>query len=231
MRTKLLAAAAIFAAGLASSMAQSNVYSLNVVGYVNKTLIGAGDYTAIANPLNTTNNSLAGLFGGAGVGLPATSRVLKWNTTIADFDVYTKTAFGTGWSGPGATPAATSLNPGEGCLVLTPAASGDITNTFVGEVLQGTQTVPMIAGYQLVGNKIPDSGPVTSLQLTNVPATSRLLKWNTAAQDWDIFTKTAFGTGWSGPLGTTPPSLDVGEGFMLNAASPFDWIRNFTITP
>jgi hypothetical protein len=230
MRTKLLATAAILAVGLASSTAQNNVYSLNVVGYVNKTLVGGGEYTAVANPLNTTNNTLAGLFGGAGQGLPSTSRVLKWNTTIADFDVYTKTAFGTGWSGP-APGADTSLNPGEGCLVLTPAASGDITNTFVGEVLQGDQTVAMIAGYQLVGNKIPDSGEVTSLQLTNVPTTSRLLKWNTAAQDWDIFTKTAFGTGWSGPLGTTPPSLDVGEGFMLNAVSAFNWVRNFTVGP
>src|SRR5207249_3273515 len=41
MRTKtLLAAAAMLAAGFASSMAQSNVYSLNVVGYVNRVIPG-----------------------------------------------------------------------------------------------------------------------------------------------------------------------------------------------
>src|SRR5688572_16560937 len=111
MRTKLLAAAAILAAGAATSMAQSNVYSLNVVGYVNTVINGGSTYTAVANPLNSTNNTLAGLFGGPGVGLPTGSTVQKWNTGAADFDVYTKTPFGSGWSGAGAT---TPLAPGEG---------------------------------------------------------------------------------------------------------------------
>ena len=35
MRTKALLCAAALAAGTAASMAQSNVYSLNIVGYVN----------------------------------------------------------------------------------------------------------------------------------------------------------------------------------------------------
>ena len=49
MRTKLLAAAALLAAGVATSMAQSNVYSLNIVGYVNVPV--AGTLTAMSNPL------------------------------------------------------------------------------------------------------------------------------------------------------------------------------------
>ncbi len=66
MRTKtLFIVAAALAAGLATSVAQQNVYSQNVVGYVNKVFTGGGNYTAIANPLNTTNNTLAGLLGGS----------------------------------------------------------------------------------------------------------------------------------------------------------------------
>src|SRR5678810_1239027 len=98
MRTKLLAAAAILAAGIASSMAQSNVYSLNVVGYVNRTFVGGGLFSLTANPLNTTNNTLAGIFGGAAVGLPSGSQVQVWNYGTQDFDLYNKTPFGSGWS-------------------------------------------------------------------------------------------------------------------------------------
>src|SRR6185369_1228000 len=99
MRTKLLAAAAILAAGIASSMAQSNVYSLNVVGYVNRTFVGGGLFSLTSNPLNTTNNTLAGIFGANGVGLPSGSQVQAWNYGTQDFDVYGKTPFPPGWSG------------------------------------------------------------------------------------------------------------------------------------
>ena len=77
MRTKTtLVAAAILAAGIASSMAQANVYSLNVVGYVNVTVQGGGAYNLIANPLNnTTGNTLTNIFSGP---QSPSSQVLKW---------------------------------------------------------------------------------------------------------------------------------------------------------
>jgi hypothetical protein len=220
MRTKTLAAAAILAAGLASSMAQSNVYSLNVVGYVNKTLLGAGRYTAVANPLNTTNNTLGSLLGG----IPAGSSVQKWNPSIADFDVYNKTGFGVGWSP--ASGATASLNPGEGVFVLTPGASGDITNTFVGEVLQGNLTISLVTGFNMIGNKVPDSGAANTIGLVP-PTGSSLQKWNEAVQDFEVFNKTSFGIGWSPSV----PNINVAEGFFINAVSPYDWVRNFTVPP
>jgi len=213
-------------------LAQSNVYSLNVVGYVNKVLKGGNYYTSAANPLNTTNNTLAGLFGGPTTGLITGTRVLKWSTTAADFVTYTKTSFGTGWSGGGES---VSLNPGEGCLILTTATSGDITNTFVGEVLQGNLTNSYIPGYQMTANQVPDSGSVTALGLTTpTPVTSRLLKWNNtvgAQGDWEVFTRTGFGVFWSPSV----PNLDVAEGILIlaQAAPPatgaFNWVRNFTV--
>src|SRR5439155_14751749 len=63
MRTKTLLCAATLAAGLASSMAQSNVYSLNVVGYYN-VVIPAGQKRLIVNQLNTTNNTLVNILPG-----------------------------------------------------------------------------------------------------------------------------------------------------------------------
>jgi hypothetical protein len=224
MRTKtMLAAAAALAAGLATSMAQSNVYSVNVVGYVNKVLAGNAKYTAVANPLNTTNNTLAGIFGGAGVGLPTGSQVLKWSSGAGDFTIYGKVAFGSGWTGGGAT---VSINPGEGCLIRTPSGGSNYTNTFVGEVLQGALTNSLATGYQMIGNKVPDSGPVTTLGFAP-PNGSQLLKWDGVAQDWVVYGKVAFGSGWTPSV----PSVDVAEGFLVNANAPYNWVRNFTVGP
>src|SRR6266498_284074 len=59
MRTKtLLLMAALTIAGVASSFAQ--VYSQNIVGYVT-TPVTKSVYKMIANPLNTTNNTIAGV--------------------------------------------------------------------------------------------------------------------------------------------------------------------------
>src|SRR6267142_5754961 len=61
MRTKTLLCAAALAAGVATSaVAQSNVYSLNVVGYYNVP-VAANQYILVGNQLNTTNNTLAGV--------------------------------------------------------------------------------------------------------------------------------------------------------------------------
>src|SRR6266481_9690813 len=64
MRTKTLICAAALAAGALTSWAQSNVYSLNVVGYVNTTLPGNSAITMIGNPLNNTSggNNISNLF-------------------------------------------------------------------------------------------------------------------------------------------------------------------------
>ena len=58
-------------AGLVSSNAQ--VYSANVVGYANVSLVGAAGYTLIANPFDDGNgNNLTNLL----AGLPNKSQVL-----------------------------------------------------------------------------------------------------------------------------------------------------------
>jgi hypothetical protein len=120
-------------------------------------------------------------------------------------------------------------------LVLSPAGSSDLTNTFVGEVLQGSLTNTFVAGYQLAGNMVPDSGDVTTLGLTGpTPVTSRLLKWDSSLAtqgDWVTYTKTGFGTFWNPSV----PTLNVAEGFLLLGQGttptppPFNWVRNFTV--
>jgi hypothetical protein len=218
MRTKaLFLTAAVVAAGVATSLA--DVYSLNVVGYVNRVFPAGGKYTLVANPLNGSSNTLGGVIAAA---LPTGSKVLKWGGT--GFVIYTRAPAGDGFI-PGGHAATETLNPGEGFFVQTPVASTtDITNTFVGEVLQGNLTNTYPAGFTLSGNLVPDSGVVSSLQLTNVPTGSKLLTWDPVAGGYTIYTK--------GPTTVwlpSAPSINVADGFFVNAASTFSWVWNFTV--
>jgi len=220
MRTKtLLAAAAMLAAGFASSMAQSNVYSLNVVGYVNYTFVGGGLFTATANPLNTSSNTLAGIFGTGSplTGLPAGSQVQKWDYTLQDFVPYTKTPVGSGWGANAAVP----IVPGQAVFVKITGAS--YTNTYVGEVLQGNLTNATLANFNFIGNLVPDSGTATQVGL--VPAAgAQVQKWSTSLQDFVLSSKTPIG--WSG---AGEPSFAPGDGFFLKNNAAYNWVRNFTV--
>jgi len=224
MRTKALICAATLAAGALTSMAQSNVYSLNVVGYVNAAA-AANQYVMISNPL--TNTAVANTLGNLiGTNLPVGGTVLKWNYAAAHYDIYTRVVFGNGWSPAGGATA--SLNPGEGIFLKSPSS---ITNTFVGDVLQGSLTNSLRTGYELKANLVPDSGTVTALGLlipNSATATpNQILKWNTAAQHYDIFTKVVFGAGWSPSV----PTINVGEGFFTSLTAPYNWVRNYTVAP
>ncbi len=219
MRTKtLLAAAAMLAAGLASSMAQSNVYSLNVVGYVNYTFKGGGLFTATASPLTTSSNSLFGIFGGPTTGLPVGSSVQVWDTTLQDFVPYSKTPVGSGWGVNAAVP----IVPGKGVFVKINTA-GDYTNTYVGEVLQGSLTNKTVVNFNLIGNLVPDSGTATAVNLVPV-AGAQVQKWSTGLQDFVVSSKTPIG--WSG---AGEPSFAPGDGFFLKNGTAYDWVRNFTV--
>jgi hypothetical protein len=220
MRTKLLAAAAIMAAGLASSMAQSNVYSLNVVGYVNKAFV-AGGFTAAANPLNATNNSLNTIMKGTQV--PDNTLVFLWDAAAQDFSAILPSYN----AAAGNWVPDTTINPGTGFFVFAPTA---YTNTFVGEVAQGSTTVPIPSNFGLISSPPPIGGDVGNV-LAGLPAADNdlALKWDTTAQDFlTIATYSAGSSSW------VPANVqfDVGEGILFfHNGTATDWVRNFTVTP
>jgi len=204
MRTKaLLLSAALLAAGLTGSTAQS-VYSVNAVGYVNLSLPAA--YSMIANPLNTTNNTLNALLSDA----PNSSQVLKWNGT--GFDV--ATFFFGAWDNN------FTLNPGEGAFILP---NGPYTVTFVGEVMQGSLTNPIPAGYSIRASQVPQSGGLTTtLGLTQLENGSQVLVWNGSGYN----VHTLFFGNWD----PTEPSINVGQSFFINAAGAgASWTRAFSV--
>jgi hypothetical protein len=223
MRTKsMILGAAILAAGVATSMAQSNVYSVNVVGYVNRVIPGSGGFALVSNPLDTGNNVYSNLF----QTLPVGSVVLKWSGSA--FAPATRIAFGTGWSP--STNNLNTLNPGDAAFIQSPPSSGPITNTFVGSVVQGTWTNSFPAGFILLGNQSPDTGDFTSLGITaavpSSPSGSQVLLWNETNQAYAPYTRIGFGAGWSpaGPAITTP-----GQGMFFDTVNPGSWSRTFTV--
>ena len=230
MRTKsILAAAAIIAAGAASSQAQSNVYSLNVVGYVN--VVCSNGYTIINTPLVPANAQISNLLNDGGTGgsgpvvVPANSSVFTFSggSFVANFS----DEFGGGWSNP-----SQALTNGTGYFFLNQSGS-PVTITFVGEVPQGAVNNTLVAGYNLVGSKVPQAGFISNLGLTTTAGDS-VFKFKNG--NFVAYFNDEFGGGWSSTavdfdvnLG---PNLAVGEGmfyFRSDINGSATWDRNFTV--
>jgi hypothetical protein len=194
MKSKtLLIAAATLAAGVFSASAQ--VYSQNIVGYVN--IASPAGFSIIANQLNSGTNTLANL-------IPAPSN----GTTIYKYGAggYTGSTYINGWGASGST----TLNPGEAAFIYAPFAT---TNTFVGNVLTGTNTVALVAGFTLVASPTPLAGYAdTNLSL---PVQNGLT----------VYT---YNGGYSGATyvnGWTPPTLNVGQGFFAYCPLATNWVQ------
>jgi hypothetical protein len=219
MRTKtLLAAAAISAAGLASTMAQSNVYSLNVVGYVNVAYVAG--FNAAANPLvGSPDNTLNSVIKGSAV--PDNTIVFKWNTTIQDFDSVLPTYA----SSSGTWAPNVPVIQGEGIFLLAPA---NFTNTFVGEVKQGVTTTPIAPGFNGIASPVPIGGTTAQVLAQMTPLDNDLaFKWDTTTQDFGaIATYATSSSSWSPAV-----NFAVGEGifYLSGAGSTVNWVRTFTV--
>jgi hypothetical protein len=220
MRTTkaLVLAAALTAAGIASIQAQSNVYSINVVGYVN--VVCSNGYTLVNTPLarpdgNYTITNLLDAY------VPAGNSVLTF--VGGGFQTYVKDEFDATWNG-----ANTQLPNGSGYFVRN-VTGAPFTITYVGEVPQGGVTNNPGVGYSLLGSKIPQAGFAEDLGV-NPGLGDQVLRF--ANGGFVTYVNDEFDNTWSGPGADANkgPSLAVGEGFFYrNLAGTATWVRNFTI--
>ncbi len=212
MRTKVLLGAAALAAGLATSaMAQSNVYSLNVVGYYNVPL-AASQKLMIANQLNTTNNTLGAL-------IPAPADSSSFFKYSGGFQSYQYDGLGGQWDPDGNA----TLNPGEGGFFVSPQAT---TLTFVGEVLQGNLTNTLPIGVKVLRSSVvPQQGGITTvLGLPGEDSDSLF----TYSGGYASYQYDGLGNQWD----PTEPVINVGQAFFYvkaNSSVSSNWIRNFTV--
>lgn len=205
MRTKTLLLTAAMAAGAALSGMAQTVYSVNAVGYVNLAI--PQGWSMIANPLNTTNNTIEALFSAATT--PEETTIYKWDGTKY---VSTTAEFGD-WSQKGIT-----LNPGEGCFMNAKSA---FTNTFVGEVMQGALSNALPVGFSIRGSMVPQAGTATELGLTaSVAEEDTIYQWTGATYKSATY---EFGA-WS-----VEPNIKVGEAFWMNKKLAGAWVRNFSV--
>ncbi len=219
----------MLAAGLATSMAQ-NVYSLNVVGYVNVTL-PALSFSCIANPLDATmggavagGNDLTNLLQSAN-GIPASSTIATWNSVTSDYN-----APSTMGARNGQWDVNFTMNPGLGALFYN-AGGSDVVVTFVGQVEQGSYNVGTLPGtsFTLGGSPVPIGGSISNstVNVGLVPnASDTLATWNSGISDWNaVATWAARGGGWD-----TDVQIAPGEGFIYyNAGADNLWTSNFTV--
>lgn len=226
MRTKILCAAAL-AAGALTTMAQ--VYSANVVGYVNVTVVG-GAYNLLANPLNNTSvpngNNITNLFNGVAQN---GDNIFRWNVGTFDFDGVQPTKQPTGWD------SNFNANPGEGFFYINNGS--DFTVTFVGEVQQGSWTYPgglggvanKVAGgyYNALGSPFPLGGSFTN-SIIGLPAQNgdNIFTWDVAAFDFAGIQPTKQPTGWDNTQVTIAPGIGF---FYINNGSDLTWTGNFTV--
>jgi spermidine/putrescine-binding protein len=218
MRTiKALACAAALAAGLATAVAQSNVYSLNVVGYYNVT-VPQNQYYLIANQLNTTNNQIQFV-------IPTAANdtlISKYNGVgydTAQFEDYN----------PGWDLGTMTLNPGEAALFKDPNTAGGQTVTFVGEVLQGQLTVNFVQNHVAFrSSKVPQSATLAAL---GIPGENDDLcsTWNGGG--WSTTQFEDYNPGWDVGAAGVGPTLAVGQGFayVKQGTASTSWVRNFTV--
>lgn len=208
MRTKTLAfAAALLAAGIASSVAQSNVYSLNIVGYVNKAL--PTGFSLIGNPLNNGANDINTVI----PNVPEGTLLYKFagGAYTSPSEFY---GVGLGWD------PNVSLAPGEGAFIKVPTAA---TVTFVGEVATGSTTTPVPAGFSMKSSVVPQSGGLTTVLGFPGGEGDLVYFWNTASQTFGSPFESYGALGWD----PSEPSPAVGEGFFVKKVTGADWIRNF----
>jgi len=219
MRTKtLLLTAALGAAGVASSMAQGTVFSVNAVGYVNVTL--APKLNLIANPLVSADNTINGLFSsGIQGGFPDGFTVYKFNGN--GFQLTSYDSLGGGFSP--ASVASQTVLPGEGVFVANPKTTA-LTVTFVGEVMQGNLANAYPKGLSIRSSQVPQEGTAEQLGFTGKDGDT-IYQFDSTKQAYKISAYDSLGGGWSPALGT----LKVGDAFFLKAAAAGSWNRTFSV--
>ena len=230
MRTKtLLLTAALVAAGVASSMAQSNVYSLNIVGYVNIPVV-AGKFYLMENPLSDgSSNNVNSVFSSLNANAFNFdgSAVFTFSGGTYHEDDYNASATNNGsWS-----PGTSALSPGVGFWFTSP---NNGTITFVGSVTL-SNSIALVPGFSLVGSAYPASANMVGLGLNNLANANGFNNDGDAIFRFDVPTQ-AFveydfnaGSGWT-PGSTNGPTLNVGEGiFYGNVNNTNNWNQSFTV--
>jgi hypothetical protein len=219
MKTKTLLTAAALAAGALTAMAQSNVYSLNVVGYYNVPVLASSYYMA-ANQLDTGTNGLNQVLPNGGAG----DQVLTFVNNNYNIDITDGT--GNWFDNNTGNPTTTTVYPGKGFFYYNAGGSTE-TVTFVGQVRQGALATALPPGFALISTPVPAALGLNSNSFPLIAGAQVLTFVNN-----DYLIDITDGTQWYDNNTGNPVDLRpvVGQGyFYYNPASATTWTLNFTV--
>jgi len=218
-------------------MAQTNVYSLNAVGYINVTVLPG--FNMIACQLQTGTNTLGNLIpdstNASGIGYIDKCIAYKFNGSSYTVDTANSatSAFANNWGAGGVM----TMNPGE-AIWFKNIFSTNLTFTFVGTVPQGTLTVTAAgpSTFNMISSQVPQAGDLCSnLGLTNFNSLDSFYVFNPSNQTYQVFNAN-FNTGNSGYNGdftgnTGDPMVNVGQGFWYKTGTggAVTWSRTFSV--
>jgi len=219
---------------LAGLTAAAQVYSVNVVGYINLTL--KPGFNMVANQLDAGagKNFLDQLLP---TGLPDGTMCYKYNGTKFLVATYIVVGAESMWDFGDATAADFSLAPGEGAFLRVPGTA-DATITFVGEVKQGTLTTQLPAGFWIASSQVPQAGVLATDTGNPNPPVNLLMpaadgdmvyKWNVGLQKYDVYTFIAPPPGTETMWDPAPPPVEVGESVFVRKIAPAAWTRTFNV--
>ena len=221
MRSRLLALGFPVLALLAAvPSTNSQVYSVNVVGFVSGTLSNC--YTFVANPLNAATNTLRHLIPDP----PDGTFVWVWNVANQAFDepaVFSRPD----WS------IDLDLPVGRGFVIYSPT---NWTLTFVGEVLQGVLTSYVAGNNQLslLGSMVPQAGPLSALHQFPGSDGDEVYLFPPPGSGYRDACTFYAGHGWFDPQGIADsggPLIEVASAFFVrHPGPPTNWIRFFEVS-
>ena len=216
-------------------MAQSNVYSLNIVGYANVPAVPGFNFHTTPFRVTTAVTNGANEILPANTGQADGDAILKW-TGAAWAASYLDSASPTGFSDSGGTPVgAPILNAGVGYLYQNSGATSN-NITYVGEVRSGTNVVniPASPEFAALGSPAPFAGGIqTVLQFANPAGVydgdGILIAVGHISSFAPSYFDASSGTGFSDSGGTpvAQPLIAVGQGFFLDNinASAVTWTQ------
>ena len=231
MKKTLLIAAAALAASVISSQAQ--VYSQNIVGYVNKVFVGS-QYNALANPFNAgVTNGANEVFPG---GLPDGTQLFQWNGTGYDISGYDSSIgvnpanwYDGGFSVVAATPV---IKPGQGFFLLPPS---NFTNTYVGTVAIATGATGTNSAtanqYNMLGSLLPVAGSVSNAIVNFFPPDgTQLFQWTGngyLVSGYDASIGASAANWYDGGFSVVAPvpTITVGEGYFVLPPTTYKWVQ------
>jgi hypothetical protein len=246
MRTKtLLLSALLGALGSVSVIAQTNVYSLNAVGYINVTcppgfnIISCPLITSPDNTIGTILNNASGAlthsqvyfyYPATGYGVNDTAKNV--GTTFQD------TTNVNGWANGGTNVA----SPGVAFWFLNNATT-NIVLTFVGTVPSGPITNTLVAGFNLVGSVVPMSGDLASntiSALTNYNIGDAVYTYNPLDPPSTAYTKytsanppfghEGYNNNWTSAGDPIVPNVGQGFWYENNVGTTVEWVENYSVS-